>query len=166
MRFVPLDYADWAQSASPVHRASARPRLAMPLETPAAPPTHFRPLRHLRHWYACELPVGQEIAQARAAWQQSGRYPFADGPWGLWVPRTALRSIVWPGYAVLISEMALDAPQLLRVRLTLSGFLGDLPWRIDPLRDLPWSDLTLTASWTTPSLRIALRKYHLSLHSH
>jgi hypothetical protein len=166
MRFVPLDCAEWAQSARPVHRASARPRLLIPREERTPMASHFRPLRVLRHWYACEVPVGQEIAQARAAWQQSGRYPLADGPWGLFVPQSAQRGIVWPGYVVLISETALDAPQLLRVRLTLSGFLGDPPWPIDPLRDLPWSDLTLTASFATPSLRIALRKYPALLHAH
>ena len=109
--------------------------------------SHFRPLRVLRHWYACEVPVGQEIAQARAAWQQSGRHPLVDGPWGLWVPHTAQHRIVWPGYVVLVSEIPLttNATQLLRIRLALSGFLGDLPWRFDPTHDLPWADLSLTA---------------------
>ncbi len=167
MRFVPLDYAEWAQSARPIHRASARPRLVVPRETPSpAPASRFRPLHALRHWYACEVPLGREIAQARACWHQQQRHPLVEGPWGLWVPHTAPHRIVWPGYVVLVSEAALTAPQLLRVRLTLSGFLGDLPWRIDPLRDLPWADLALTASWMTPSLRPQLGKYHASLRSH
>lgn len=168
MRFVPLDFAEWAEAAPSVHRASARPRLTVPRDTfPARCRRQRAPfaLQTLRHWYACEVPLGQEIAQARAFERTRLRRPLLDIPVGLWVPRTATYRLVWPGYVVLVSSDPLTPLHLSRVRLALSGFLGDPPWRLDPQRDLPWPDIALTASWMTPSapsLRQALDHYRAS----
>lgn len=160
MHWVPLEYADWMPEVRPLHHASARPRLHVPRDvlkrTIQAEPS----IPHsLRCWYACDVPIGQEHPTEQTFFRKTLTHPVLNTPLAVWVPCNRLQQPIWPGYVLAVSDTALDARELSRLRLTLSGFLGGPPWIVDPMRDLPWEDIALPLSWMPEALRPVLGIY-------
>ena len=125
MHWVPLEYADWMPEVRPLHHASARPRLHVPRDvlkrTIQAEPS----IPHsLRCWYACDVPIGQEHPTEQTFFRKTLTHPVLNTPLAVWVPCNRLQQPIWPGYVLAVSDTALDARELSRLRLTLSGFLG------------------------------------------